>query len=110
MHFTEPVPIEATGHRPLLVAGGRSGEITTDSIAGDLQLTSNPLAPKPLAGQLADPIHDLRLQHPGVLLRKSQVDACKLRLARLRLTQVDHIRNESVHNPSSTNVQEGGQF
>src|SRR5262245_46429540 len=110
MDFAERVSIETTSRRSLLEADGSSGQITADGIARDLQLTSNPLAPEPLAGQLADPIHDLRFQHPGVLLRGSQVDACKLRLARLRLAQVDQIADESVHIPSSTRVQEGGQF
>jgi hypothetical protein len=49
MHFTERVSVETTGRRPLLKAGGSSGEITADGIAGDLQLTSNPLAPETLA-------------------------------------------------------------
>ena len=93
-----------------LKADRGSSEITANGVAGNPQLASNPFAPETLAGQFADPIHDLRCQHPGVLLRTPQVDTCYIRLALLRVMQVDHIRNDFVHIPFSTSVQEGGSF
>ena len=110
MDFTERGAVETTCRRTLLKADRGSSEITANGVAGNPQLASNPFAPETLAGQLVDPIHDLRCQHPGVLLRRPQVDTCYIRLALLRVVQVDHIRNDFVHIPSSTSVQEGVSF
>src|SRR5208337_3584603 len=87
-----------------------SSEITADGVAGDPQLSSNPFAPETLAGKFVDPIHDIRFQHPGVLLRRSQVDICYIRLVRLRVKQVNQIGVAVVHIPSLTSVQEGVSF
>jgi hypothetical protein len=43
-------------------------EITADGVADEPQLSSNLFAPETLAGQVVDPIHNRRFQHPGVLL------------------------------------------
>ena len=74
--FTERGAVEAPRRKTFLKADRGSSEITADGVAGDPQLSSNPFAPETLAGKLADPIHDIRFQHPGVLLRRSQVDIC----------------------------------
>jgi hypothetical protein len=89
VHFTERVVIETTRRRTLLKTGPGSSEITADGVAGDPQLSSNPFAPETLAGQLVDPIHDFRSQHPVVLLRGSQVDTGYVRLVRLHVLQND---------------------
>jgi hypothetical protein len=76
MNFTERGAVETTCRGTLLKADHGSSEITADGVAGDPQLSSNPFAPESLAGKFVDPIHDIRFQHPGVLLRRSQVDIC----------------------------------
>ena len=60
VHFTERVAVETTRRGTFLKADRGSSEITADGVAGDPQLSSNPFAPETLAGQFADPIHDLR--------------------------------------------------
>ena len=75
-----------------------------------MHLSSNPFAPETLAGKLADPIHDLRFDHPGVLLRKTQVNTCYIRLVRLHTMQIDQIRVGLVHRPSLVTRIGGGQF
>src|SRR5208337_4685572 len=105
--FTERGAVEAPRRKTFLKADRGSSEITADGVAGDPQLSSNPFAPETLAGKLADPIHDIRFEHPGVLLRRSQVDICYIRLARLRVKQVNQIGVDVVHIPSLTSVQEG---
>jgi hypothetical protein len=76
VHIPERGVIEPTRRGTFLETDRGSGEITADGVAGDPQYASNPLTPEPSAGQLADPIHDFRSQHPGVLLHSSQVDMC----------------------------------
>jgi hypothetical protein len=110
MNFTERGAVETTCRGTLLKADHGSSEITADGVAGDPQLSSNPFAPETLAGKLADPIHDIRFQHPSVLLRRSQVDICYIRLVRLRVKQVNQIGVDIVHIPSLTSVQEGVSF
>ena len=61
MDFTERGAVETTRRGTFLKADRGSSEITADGVAGDPQLSSNPFAPETLAGQFADPIHDLRL-------------------------------------------------
>ena len=97
--FTEAWGRRATRRKTFLKADRGSSEITADGVAGDPQLSSNPFAPETLAGKFVDPIHDIRFQHPGVLLRRSQVDICYIRLVRLRVMQVNQIGVELVHNP-----------
>ena len=104
VHFAEGVAVEPTRRRTVLKADRGSGEITADRVAGDPQLSSDPFAPEPLARQFADPIHDLRFQHPGVLLRGSQVDVCYIQWVRLHAVQVDQIGVEFVHSPSLSGV------
>ena len=77
--FTKRGGVEQTRGGTFLKADRGSSEITADGVAGDPQLSSNPFAPETLAGELADPIHDLRFKHPGVLLRRPQVDTCYIR-------------------------------
>src|SRR5208283_2253134 len=108
--FTERGAVEAPRRKTFLKADRGSSEITADGVAGDPQLSSNPFAPETLAGKLVDPIHDIRFQHPGVLLRRSQVDICYIRLVRLRVQQVNQIGVDVVHIPSLTSVQEGVSF
>ncbi|HMF38199.1 MAG TPA: hypothetical protein VKF17_16255 [Isosphaeraceae bacterium] len=110
VRFTERSAVETTRRGTFLKTDRGSGEITADRVAGDPQLSSNPFAPETLAGQFADSIHDLRFQHPGVLLRSSQVDTCYIRLVRLRVIQVDQIGVDLVHNPSLSGVQDGVTF
>ena len=108
--FTERGAVEAPRRKTFLKADRGSSEITADGVAGDPQLSSNPFAPETLAGKLADPIHDIRFQHPGVLLRRSQVDICYIRSVRLRVQQVNQIGVDVVHISSLTSVQEGVSF
>ena len=110
VHFTERGVVEAPCGGTFLKTDRGSSEITADRVAGDPQLSSNPFASETLAGQFEDPIHDLRCQHPGVLLRRSQVDTCYIRLVRLHVMQVDQIGVDLVHRPSLSSVQEGGSF
>ncbi len=108
MDFTECGAVETTCGGTFLKTDRGSSEITADAVAGDPQLSSNPFAPETLAGQFAHPIHDLRFEHPGVLLRGSQVDTCYIRLVRLRVMQVDQIRVDLVHRPSLVKRTDGG--
>jgi hypothetical protein len=74
MDFTKRGGVKQTRGGTFLKAGRGSSEIAADGVAGDPHLSSNPFAPETLAGKLADPIHGLRFDHPGVLLRRTQVD------------------------------------
>ncbi len=111
LDFTQRLGVEATCSGAFLKTDCGSSEITADSLARDFQLSSNPFTAEAFVGELVDPIHDFRLQHPGVLLRRSQADIRYIHLVHLRVMQIDHIGPELVHNPSQTNVQaEGGTF
>ena len=110
VHIPERGVIEPTRRGTFLKTDRGSDEITADGVAGDPQHASNPLTPEPLASQLADSIHDFRVEHPGVLLRGSQVDMCYIRWVRLHVMQVDQIGVGFVHSPSLSVVQEGVSF
>jgi len=102
--------IETTSGRTLLVADGGPGEITADGIAGDPDLASDPFAAQTLSSEFADEVHEIRLEHASVLLRFSQVDLVDIRRSDLLMMQVDQKHLGLVHNATSTNVEEGGQF
>ena len=102
--------VETTRRGTFLEADRGPGAITADGVAGDPQLPSNPFAAQTLAGEFADQVHDIRLEHPTVLLRIAQADLGDVRRSHPRIVQVDQNRLRIVHHPTSTNVEEGGQF
>jgi hypothetical protein len=83
--------VEVTRRGAFLKANLRSSEITSDRVTGDTELPGGPLPAEASAAQLVDPIHDIRLQHPTVLLLLQQTDGCHLRVIHLRFKQVDQI-------------------
>ncbi len=95
--FLEHCVIETPHGGTILKAGLGSSEITANGIAGDPQLSGNPFAPVAETGELVDPIHDFRSEHPSILLLGTQADWCQSMGNHLRITQVDQIRTASVH-------------
>src|SRR5215210_6898864 len=89
--------VGSSGRRSLLEADPGAGQVAANGVARDAQLACDPFGPESLGDQLMDPIHRLRREHPGVLLRASQGDGSCALLADLRDLQVDQIRVRSVH-------------
>lgn len=104
------VLVEPPGGRTILKADAGAGEIASNGVASDPQPPRDLLDGDPLTGPLADPVDDLRLEHPMVLLPEWQGDLDPSRGPHLPDVPVDQIHLVLVHSPTSTNVEVGGQF
>ena len=102
--------VEPPRGRTILESDPGPGEIASDGVAGDPQPPRDLFDVNPLAGPLANPVHDIRLEHPMVLLHPWQGDLDPFRRSHLPDVQVDQIHLVLVHSPTSTNVEVGGQF
>ena len=67
-------PVEPPRGRTILESDPGPGEIASHGVAGDPQPPRDLFDVNPLTGPLANPVHDIRLEHPMVLLHPWQGD------------------------------------